>query len=103
MLAKTIAGLESVLADELTALGAEQVEIKNRGVAFTGTTKTMYAANLWCRTALRILKPIATFPVGNEDQLYARIKGIRWDRYMRVDDTLAVDAVVNYSTITHSK
>jgi putative N6-adenine-specific DNA methylase len=56
MIAKTISGLEKVLADELSALGAVDVQTLNRAVGFKGDTGFMYKANLWCRTALRILK-----------------------------------------------
>ena len=58
MVAKTFQGLENVLADELKALGAEEVEVGRRVVAFKGDKATMYRANFCCRTALRILKPI---------------------------------------------
>lgn len=58
MVAKTFQGLEDVLRDELISLGAENVEMGRRMVSFEGDLETMYRANLCCRTALRILKPI---------------------------------------------
>lgn len=100
--AKTLFGLEEVLAEELRNLGAEEVETGNRAVYFKGDNKVMYEANLWCRTALKILKPIKTFVVNNEEELYKEIKKIKWDTYMSVEDTLAVDAVVGSSNLDHS-
>ena len=63
MIAKTLFGLEEVLATELRKLGASKVEMGTRNVSFEGDTGFMYKANLCCRTAIKILKPITTFNV----------------------------------------
>ena len=57
MLAKTMFGLEEILAEELRKLGAQNVKPMNRAVSFKGDKGFMYKANLNLRTALRILKP----------------------------------------------
>lgn len=54
LVAKTFHGLEEVLAKELTELGASNIEIGNRMVAFTGDKALMYKANFCLRTAIRI-------------------------------------------------
>jgi putative N6-adenine-specific DNA methylase len=102
MVAKTITGLEEVLARELEEIGAEDVKILKRAVSFNGDKRLMYKVNLWCRTALRILKPIRSFPLKNEADLYEQLQNIPWDEYMNVRQTLAMDAVVNDSLFTHS-
>jgi len=102
MVAKTITGLEEVLAAELKALGANDVELLKRAVSFTGDKALMYKANQWVRTALRILKPLKSFTLVNEDDLYTELKQIPWEDYMDVHKTLAMDAVVNDSLFTHS-
>ena len=61
MVAKTFQGLEEVLAEELRALGADNVEVGRRMVSFEGDLEMLYKANMCCRTALRILKPIYKF------------------------------------------
>lgn len=94
MTAKTLAGLEEVLARELEALGAKEITLLKRAVAFEGDKRLMYRANLELRTALRILLPLRVFTVNNEDMLYTRIRSIDWGQFMRVQDTLAIDAVV---------
>ena len=58
MIAKTFQGLEEILAEELTALGANDIQIGRRMVSFTGDKRMMYKANFCLRTAIRILKPI---------------------------------------------
>ncbi|HQQ12482.1 MAG TPA: THUMP domain-containing protein, partial [Bacteroidales bacterium] len=60
-IAKTSAGLEAVLEQELLQIGAQRTEIMKRAVAFDGNKELLYKANYQLRTALRILKPFASF------------------------------------------
>ena len=103
MLAKTIFGLEEILANELKDLGAQNVKIQNRAVSFKGDTGFMYKANLNLRTCLRVLKPIATFQAHNEKELYNNILKIDWEKYLDLKNTFATDATTNSEVFTHSK
>ncbi len=103
LVATTLFGLEEILAEELKALGAEDIQLLKRAVGFKGNKNLMYAANHWCRTALRILLPVHEFDVTNEQDLYDKIISINWQEYIDVKDTLAIDAVVNNSELNHSK
>jgi len=103
MLAKTLFGLEEILATELRKLGASKVEIGTRNVTFEGDTGFMYKANLCCRTAIKILKPITSFNVFTEADIYKKVYEIPWEDYMDVDGSLAVDATVFSDKFTHSK
>ncbi len=103
MIAQTMFGLEDILIKELTDLGAQQIEKHNRAVGFVGDTGFMYRANLCLRTALRILVPIHTFEVANEQDLYDRIKEMKWEEYMGVDDTLAINCSLNSELFKHSQ
>lgn len=89
MIAKTFQGLESVLAEELTHLEAEDIEIGRRMVAFKGDLKMLYKTNLCCRTALRILKPIYKYRATDADELYEAIKKFEWDKYLTLDQTFS--------------
>lgn len=102
-IAKTMAGLESVLAEELLALGAQDVQPAKRAVQFTGDLQLMYRANFELRTALRILQPIADFTANDDKSLYHRISEIDWSAYFGLDDTFAIDAVVNSPVFRHSQ
>ena len=102
-IAKTLFGLEEVLAAELKKLGARDVELLNRAVKFTGDKGMLYKANLCLRTALRVLVPITSFEVHDEESLYREIMSIPWDEYMDVDDTLAVDTVLSTDLFSHSQ
>ena len=61
LVARTYSGLEEVLAEELTQLGAEHVKVAKRAVEYAGDKELLYKSNLWLRTALDILKPIHQF------------------------------------------
>lgn len=102
MIAKTQLGLESVLAQELTDLGAQDVVELNRAVSFVGDLGFMYKANLNLRTAIRILRPIYKYVARTEDDLYERAKDLDWSKYINVDDTIAVNAAVNSDFFNHS-
>ncbi len=103
MVAKTFQGLEDVLAEELRDLGAENVEPGRRMVSFEGDLETLYKANLCCRTALRVLKPIFKFTAANTDELYDRAKEFDWGSLMSVGSTFSIDTVANSDEFTHSR
>ncbi|QMU64889.1 MAG: class I SAM-dependent RNA methyltransferase [Flavobacteriaceae bacterium] len=100
MVATTLFGLENVLANELRALGAKDIKENIRSVSFRGDKGFMYKANIALRTAIRILKPIKTVKVFNEEDLYAAIQKIKWEKYLEVDGTFAIGAVVNSKNFT---
>lgn len=103
MIAKTFQGLEEVLAQELTALGANDIEIGRRMVSFSGDKEMMYKANFCLRTAIRILKPIKHFEAKDADEVYEQIKTIRWEEYLDTDKTFAVEPTVFSEEFRHSK
>src|SRR5215831_12769258 len=96
-------GLEPMLTGELRELGAADLKPGRGGVAFAGDKALLYKANLWLRTAVRVLLPILEFPVTSTDELYDATRSIDWSQYMTPDHTLAVDCNVRDSRITHSK
>ncbi len=101
-LAKTFQGLEPVLEEELTLLGAREVSPRKRAVVFEGDMELLYRVNLSSRTALRFLIPIHEFSARNEHQLYDGIRDLDWGRYMKVSQTLAIDSVVRSDHFRHS-
>src|SRR5579871_1644756 len=76
--AKTVFGLEQVLAAELAALGAEDITPGRRLVDFSGDRRLLYKANIWLRTAIRVLWPVHQFDARDERELYAGVKEIDW-------------------------
>jgi putative N6-adenine-specific DNA methylase len=100
---RTLKGLEQVLAAELLAIGCTEIEILTRAVACEATQKQMYACNYLLRTAIKVMIPLPEVKVENETQLYNAAKNIPWENYFGVDQTFAVDGVVNSDIFRHSK
>lgn len=103
MIAKTMAGLETVLAEELIALGADNLEIGTRMVSFEGDLALLYRANIHCRTALRILRPVYEFKAKTTDDIYKKVKAMNWYEHLTEDSTFAIDAITFSDYFTHSK
>jgi putative N6-adenine-specific DNA methylase len=102
IIAKTLFGLEEVLADELRELGAEDVQVGRRLCSFRGDQRMLYRVNVCCRTATRVLKPILRFPADGADALYRRIGRTNWIRHLDPEGTLAIDPVTSGNIFTNS-
>jgi putative N6-adenine-specific DNA methylase len=103
LIAKTIAGLEDVLAQELEVLGATGIMKLNRAVSFSGDTGMMYRVNYACSTALRILKPLFHFEILEQKDLYEKIYEFPWEDYLDAEHSIAIDAVISYTVFTNSQ
>ena len=103
MVAKTFYGFEEILAKELRMLGAQDINPGNRMVSFVGDLGFLYKANLCLRTALKILKPIHTGWVANEEALYQLFYDFPWEDYLDVDSKFVIDSVVHGTLFTHSQ
>lgn len=103
MIAKTFKGLEEVLASELVALGANNIQIQRRAVSFTGDQRMLYKANMHLRTASRILKPVFTFKAKHADEVYDILKKFDWENFMNINTTFSIDSTVFSEDFHHSK
>ena len=52
--------------------------MESGGVRFTGDIAACYRANLWLRTASRVLMPLAVFPCDTPQELYDGVRTIPW-------------------------
>ena len=100
--AKTLYGLETVLADELVSLGAADIEKVNRAVTFSGDKNLLYRVNYCSRTALSVLMHVADFRIRSKDDLYREGSKIGWDRFLDPDDTFSIVPVVNSPHFSHT-
>jgi putative N6-adenine-specific DNA methylase len=96
-------GVEPVLADELRALDASNLEPGRGGVHFAGDRALLYRSNLWLRTAIRVLWPILEAQVETPGLLYEAVRALDWRQYLTPEHTIAVDCNVRDSHITHSR
>lgn len=102
MVAKTLFGFEPLLAKELKDLGAMDIMPGHRMVSFKGDKGFMYKMNFALRTAIKILKPIYSFKVRNEQDLYDGIYKFDWSTLMTQEQTLAVDVTLSSQNFNHS-
>jgi len=100
---KTFQGLEKILADEVSALNINDVEILNRAVRFKGDMITLYRANYHLRTALKVLVEIESFTARNEMELYQHLQHVDWMKYIDPSNSIAVECVLNSDVFTHSQ
>lgn len=102
-IAKTLFGLEDVLAAELEELGASNIKKMKRAVSFEGDKELIYKVNLWSRTALRVLVPVWGDFAKTESELYQLVYNIKWEEIIANDKTFAVDCVLFSKFFNHSK
>ena len=95
--AKTFAGLEPILAKEIKAIGGHEVQEGRRIVFFEGNIELVYRSNYLLRTALRVLREIASFQFTGIDQFYLRCREINWLKYMAVNQSFVVTSTVSDS------
>lgn len=94
-MAKTFAGLEDELFDELVALGASNCQKLSRAVSFEGDFGMLYRANYFCRTALRILWRQKAFKFRSNRQFYEQVFDFEAENFLSPDGTLAVHANIH--------
>ena len=97
------AGLEPLVAEEITGFGGEDITTSFGAVHWTGTLESGYRACLWSRFASRILLELAHFDAPDTDTLYARCGEVLWDDHFHWKSTFAVHATLVNATITHSQ
>lgn len=100
--AKTLFGLENVLAEELAELGAAEIKTANRAVLFSGNKELLYKVNYCSRIALSVLVTVDNFRIRTRDDLYRKASAIEWSELMDADTTFSVMPVVNSNLFTHS-
>ena len=106
MTARTLEGLEWILARELEQVGAQDLRIGRRTIEFSAApgaeTETLYRAVLESRTAIRVLEPLGRFRVDSPDSLYHAMQEVDWTEQLKTSDTLRVDAAIHDTFLTHS-
>lgn len=96
-------GLEYLLVDELLALGATRATAALAGVHAEASLEMAQRAVLWSRLASRVLWPLTEFECPDHDALYTEVAKLAWTEHLRPDQTLAVDAHVSGTELTHER
>jgi len=103
MVSKTLKGLEEVLAGEIEDLGGKRVKVMKRSVEFYGDKELMYRANYWLRTAINVLKPVASFDARSPEELYENAKKVDWMKLFDLGHTISVHSTSYNSTLNHTR
>lgn len=103
MFAVAAPGVEPVLARELAALpGVRELRAVAGGVEFSGDRDLLYRANLWLRTATRILVRIGTVEAREFAKLRRRAGTLPWERFLDPARPVAVSASQSGSRLYHT-
>lgn len=100
LIAATQMGMESIVAQELTALGYTNVEVLNGKVKFKGTSKDIFKTNLWLRTADRILIEVGSFPATTFDELFEGTKALDWAEWIPANGEFPVQGRSHQSQLS---
>lgn len=100
--AVVVPGLESIAADELTALAVHDVRAMDGGVAFSASMDGLCRVNLRARSVTRVLLRLAEFKALSFPELFNKARKIHWQRYIPVGRTLSVRAACHRSRLLHS-
>ncbi|MCB9676114.1 MAG: hypothetical protein H6737_13420 [Alphaproteobacteria bacterium] len=95
------AGLEGVLADEITRLGGLELRSDRGGVGFRGAAAVGYAVALWSRVAMRVLEELERGRIQKADDVYAVAQRVPWQKHLRPGQTFAVTASARSGLVKH--
>ncbi len=101
MVAPTIFGVEGILADELKRLGAENIKAENGRVFFEGDINMLAKANIWLRTAERVLIVVGRFHATKFEELFDNVYALNFEDYIGVRDAFPVTGY-SISSALHS-
>ena len=97
-------GFEAALAAEVAALPEVALSATERGgVSFSGPLDTVYHANLWLRSAHRVLLRIDDFPAKNEPTLYDRVRRLPWELYLGYAEAYRLRVSSKRSRLAHQR
>ena len=88
--APTLFGLEGIAGDELRRLNIENVRVENGRVLFSGDENTLTKANLWLRTAERVLLVLADFPATTFEELFQGVYNAELEAFIPKDGAFPV-------------
>ena len=95
-------GLEGLCAGELATLGVDIRRTLIGGVEFSASDRQLYSANLWCRTATRIVVRVARFRAASFGELERQVREVAFARWLPDATTPSVRVSTTSSHLYHS-
>ena len=96
-------GIEALTANELLQLGLQPTEIEPGGVAFNGTLADLGRANLWLRTASRILLRLGSFHARALGELERKAAQLPWHEWLVPGTPANVRVTCRKSRLFHQR
>ena len=93
-------GLEAVVVRELSALGYESRITRPGRIEFSGDDSAICRANLWLRSADRVLVQLAKFQAADFDALFDTVRELPWENWMASDAAIPVRGRSHKSQLT---
>lgn len=91
LIATAAFGLEAVVGRELVALGYREQKIETGRVIFSGDECAVCRANLWLRSAERLLVNMGQFEARSFEELFQQTKALPWDEWLPKDAAFPVE------------
>lgn len=99
LIATAVFGMEAIVAEEIKALGYENIVVENGRVLFDSDVEGMIKANLWLRCAERVFIMMGTFKATTFEALFEGIHKLPWEAYIAKDAAFPIDAKSVKSTL----
>jgi putative N6-adenine-specific DNA methylase len=90
LIATSTFGLESVVKRELINLGYTDIKVENGKVTFVGDVSDIAKANIWLRTADRVLLKMGEFKALSFEELFEKTKALPWEEWITEDGEFTV-------------
>lgn len=91
LIATTTFGLEAIAKRELENLGFNDLKVENGKITFPASIEDIPKANLWLRTADRVLLKMGEFKALSFDELFEKTKALPWDEWIPEDGNFIVE------------
>ncbi len=98
----TAPGFERICAKEMSDLGIQPINIVRGGVEFTGGLKELYLANLWLRSASRILVRLGDVVARDFPTLFQRLSRLPWGRFIKSGTPCEIRVASHGSRLNHT-
>ncbi len=103
LIATTKFGLEMIVKQEVQALGFDEIVVSDGRIEFEATLADIAKANLWLRTADRVLLKIAEFPAHTFDDLFEQTTALPWEAWITQDGRFTVNAKSHKSALKSAR
>ncbi len=100
LIATATFGVESIVAEELRALGYHDLIVENGRVCFEGEAKDIARCNIALRTSDRVLIEVAAFSATDFEELFQQTLRIGWEDVIPIDGKMHVTGKSNKSALS---